>query len=93
MPALGAFGLYWHVSSDDVPVFAVFGALFHSAWIVAISFTGQSILRMPATCHDSGRQYIATVVGLLFCFVWGLLLELLLVKEGCKGGLAVIPCI
>ena len=49
---------------------------------------GQNVLGMPMRCHRAGHQYIATVLGLLFCFVWGLVLELLLIREGSKAS----PC-
>ena len=85
MPALKAFGVFWHIASDDVPVFAGFAAAFHAAWILAITGTGSSVLNMPHRCHQQGYAYIATVLGLLGCFLWGFVLEMLLVHEGSKA--------
>lgn len=85
MPALGVAGVRWHIASDDVPLFAVFGSAFHAMWIAVILLTSQDVLNMPKQCHHEGRQYIATVVGLLFCFTFGFIVEVLLIWEGCKG--------
>ena len=85
MPALLVAGVRWHIGSDDVPLFAIFGSAFHAIWIVVILLTSQGVLNMPNQCHHEGRQYIATVVGLLFCFTFGFVVEILLIWEGCKG--------
>ena len=85
MPALVVAGVRWHIGSDDVPLFATFGSAFHAIWIVVILLTSQGVLNMPNQCHHDGRQYIATVVGLLFCFTFGFIVEILLIWEGCKG--------
>ncbi len=85
MPALAVAGVRWHIASDDVPLFATFGSAFHAIWILVILLTSQSILNMPNQCHHEGRQYIATVTGLLLCFTLGFMVEILLIWEGCKG--------
>lgn len=85
MPALAVAGVRWHIASDDVPLFATFGSVFHAIWILVILLTSQSILNMPNQCHHEGRQYIATVTGLLLCFTLGFMVETLLSWEGCKG--------
>ena len=85
MPALAVAGVRWHIASDDVPLFATFGSAFHAIWILVILLTSQSILNMPNQCHHEGRQYIATVTGLLLCFTLGFMVETLLIWEGCKG--------
>ena len=85
MPALVVAGVRWHIGSDDVPLFATFGSAFHAIWIAVILLTSQGVLNMPNQCHHEGRQYIATVVGLLFCFTFGFIVEVLLIWEGCKG--------
>lgn len=85
MPALVVAGVRWHIASDDVPLFAIFGSAFHAIWIAVILLTSQDVLNMPKQCHHEGRQYIATVVGLLFCFTFGFIVEVLLIWEGCKG--------
>ena len=87
MPALAVAGVRWHIASDDVPLFAAFGSAFHAVWILVILLTSQSILNMPNQCHHEGRQYIATVTGLLLCFTLGFIVEVLLIWEGCKGEL------
>lgn len=56
-----------------------------TAWIVLIAVTGQAIYHMPRECTAAGHQYIATVAGLLVCFVTGLCLECLLIWESCQG--------
>ena len=43
---------------------------------------------MPRECTDAGRLFIATVAGLLVCFVTGFVLECLLIWESCQGALA-----
>ena len=58
-----------------------------AAWIVLIAITGQAIYHMPRECTDAGRLFIATVAGLLICFVTGFVLECLLIWESCQGGL------
>ena len=88
MPALAVAGVRWHIASDDVPLFATFGAIFHAIWIGVILLTSQSILNMPDYCHHAGLQYIITVFGLLLCFASGFLVEILLIWEGCKGQLS-----
>ena len=85
MPALTVARVRWHIASDDVPLFATFGGAFHALWIVVIVLTSQRILHMPTQCHHEGRQYIATVTGLLSCFTLGFVVEVLLTWEGCKG--------
>ena len=85
MPALYVFRQYFHLGSDDVPLFAAFGALFHCAWVVLILISGKDILNMPSQCHKNGRQYIAVVSGLLVAFLTGFVLESLLIYEGCQG--------
>lgn len=85
MPALAVAGVRWHIGSDDVPLFATFGSAFHAIWIAVILLTSRGVLNMPNQCHHEGRQYIATVVGLLFCFTFGFVVEILLIWEGCKG--------
>ncbi|KAL3145874.1 hypothetical protein ABBQ38_015244 [Trebouxia sp. C0009 RCD-2024] len=85
MPALVVANVRWHISSDDVPLFAAFGSTFHAIWILVILLTSQGVLNMPNKCHHEGRQYIATVTGLLFCFTFGFVVEVLLIWEGCKG--------
>ena len=87
MPALTVAGVRWHIASDDVPLFASFGAVFHAIWIGVILLTSQSILNMPDYCHHAGLQYIITVFGLLLCFASGFIVEILLIWEGCKGWL------
>ena len=42
---------------------------------------------MPRECTDAGRLFIATVAGLLVCFVTGFVLECLLIWESCQGAL------
>ncbi|KAK9823352.1 hypothetical protein WJX72_002122 [[Myrmecia] bisecta] len=54
--------------------------------IIVMLITSQSIMHMPDICHHAGRQYIATVTGLLVCFTCGLVLEVLLIIEGSRGG-------
>ena len=85
MPALRTGSYRWHIASDDVPVFAVFGALFHGIWVLLIAITGQDVLAMPRICHHAGTQYIAVVGGLLGAFSLGLVCELVLVWKGCRG--------
>ena len=85
MPALTVAGYKWHIASDDVPLFASFGAVFHAVWVGVILLTSQSILNMPDYCHHAGLQYIITVFGLLLCFASGFITEILLIWEGCKG--------
>eukprot|EP00891_Asterochloris_glomerata_P004386 jgi/Astpho2/4386/Aster-x0628 len=85
MPALKLGWVRWHLGSDDVPIFAAAGALFHAAWIVVILLTNGDFREMPEHCHEKGRQYIATVAGLLFSFTFGFVLEVLLIWSGCQG--------
>ena len=86
MPALRVFGRAFHIASDDVPLFALGGAIFHLFWIVAIAVTARNILDMPDICKgDAGLYYIATVASLLVCFAAGFILELLLMWQGCQG--------
>ncbi|KAK9827307.1 hypothetical protein WJX81_002709 [Elliptochloris bilobata] len=85
MPSLRLYGFTWHIASDDVGFLAIFGAAFHAAWIVLIAITGQAIYHMPRECTDAGRLFIATVAGLLVCFVTGFVLECLLIWESCQG--------
>ena len=86
MPALRVFGRAFHIASDDVPLFALGGAIFHLFWIVAIAITARNILDMPDICKgDAGLFYIATVASLLVCFAAGFILELLLIWQGCQG--------
>lgn len=85
MPALKVFSRFWHLSADDVPLFAAFGALFHCAWVILIFISGKDILNMPQQCHHQGKQYIAVVFGLLLTFLTGFVLETLLIYEGCRG--------
>lgn len=61
-----------------------------AAWIVLIAVTGQAIYHMPRECTSAGHLYIATVAGLLACFVIGFCLECLLIWESCQG--ARWPC-
>lgn len=88
MPALVVAGVRWHIASDDVPLFATFGAVFHLCWIAVIMLTSQAVINMPDYCHHAGLQYIITVFGLLLCFAAGFIVELLMIWEGCKGCLA-----
>ena len=86
MPALRVFGRAFHIASDDVPLFALGGAIFHLFWIIAIAITARNILDMPDVCKgDAGLYYIATVASLLLCFASGFILELLLIWQGCQG--------
>ena len=85
MPALKIFGRAFHTASDDVPAFALGGAIFHAFWIVAIAITSCDVVNMPDVCHHAGFGYMATVALLLVCFTFGFILELLLICEGCKG--------
>lgn len=86
MPALRVFGRAFHIASDDVPLFALGGAIFHLFWIVAIAITARNILDMPDICKgDAGLYYIATVASLLVFFAAGFILELLLMWQGCQG--------
>ena len=61
-----------------------------AAWIVLIAITGQAIYHMPRECTDAGRLFIATVAGLLVCFVTGFVLECLLIWESCQGALVCV---
>ena len=56
-----------------------------AAWIVVILLTNGDFREMPEHCHEKGRQYIATVAGLLFSFTFGFVLEVLLIWSGCQG--------
>lgn len=85
MPALAVVASRWHIASDDVPLFATFGAAFHALWIGVILLTSQSILNMPDYCHHAGQWHIYTVIGLLLAFASGFVIEVLLIWEGCKG--------
>jgi len=60
-------------------------ACWAAAWIVLIAVTGQAIYHMPRECTSAGHLYIATVAGLLACFVIGFCLECLLIWESCQG--------
>jgi len=60
-------------------------ACWAAAWIVLIAVTGQAIYHMPRECTSAGHLYIATVAGLLACFVVGFCLECLLIWESCQG--------
>ncbi len=66
-----------------------------AAWIVLIAVTGQAIYHMPRECTSAGHLYIATVAGLLACFVVGFCLECLLIWESCQGArwalLSILP--
>lgn len=93
MPALTVFGRFWHLASDDVPLFAAFGAVFHCAWVMLIFISGNDILNMPKECHHQGKQYIAVVCGLLLAFLSGFLLEVLLIYEGCQGVIPECTCL
>ena len=85
MPALTLSGRKWHIASDDIPLFAFFGALFYAAWVVLIGIGAGYIWTMPGVCRHPGRQYIAAASGLFILFVLGFILELLLIMEGCRG--------
>lgn len=64
-----------------------------AAWIVLIAITGQAIYHMPRECTDAGRLFIATVAGLLVCFVTGFVLECLLIWESCQGPLICVVAV
>lgn len=86
MPALRAYGKAFHIASDDVPLFALGGAIFHLFWIIAIAITARNILDIPDICKGhEGLYYVATVAFLLVCFATGFVLELLLMWQGCQG--------
>ena len=90
MPALRAYGRAFHIASDDVPLFALGGAIFHLFWIVAIAITARNIINIPDICRGhAGLYYIATVASLLACFATGFILEILLMWQGCQGELLV----
>ena len=91
MPALRAYGRAFHIASDDVPLFALGGAIFHLFWIVAIAITARNIIDIPDICRGhAGLYYIATVASLLACFATGFILEILLMWQGCQGELLVL---
>ena len=52
---------------------------------MVILLTNGDFREMPEHCHEKGRQYIATVAGLLFSFTFGFVLEVLLIWSGCQG--------
>ena len=35
---------------------AVFGAVFHFAWVIVICVSGKDILTLPDQCHHAGKQ-------------------------------------
>ena len=91
MAALRAYGRAFHIASDDVPLFALGGAIFHLFWIVAIAITARNIIDIPDICRGhAGLYYIATVASLLACFATGFILEILLMWQGCQGELLVL---
>ena len=85
MPALKLYGRAFHIASDDVPLWAAFGAVFHACWILLIAVTARDIVHMPKDCHHEGFGYIFTVALLMICFTSGFVLEMLLIYEGCQG--------
>jgi uncharacterized membrane protein YjfL (UPF0719 family) len=85
MPALRLYGRAFHIGSDDIPLLALGGAIFHAAWIVAIAITAQDIVHIPDICHHEGWGYMATVALLLIFFTLGFIIELMLIYEGCQG--------
>ena len=82
MPALVLYGRAFHLASDDVPLWALGGAIFHAFWIMAISICSHDVIKMPSICHHEGFGYMATVALLMICFTSGFVLEMMLIYEG-----------
>lgn len=83
MPALVLFGRQLLIASDDVPLFALPAALFHSAWTIVLVVTLALYQRHPV-CRDEG-DFLPFLAGGAGAFAISSVLEWSLFDIGLKG--------
>ncbi|GLI69192.1 hypothetical protein VaNZ11_013761, partial [Volvox africanus] len=83
MPALVLLGRQLLIASDDVPLFALPAALFHSAWTIVLIVTLALYQRHPL-CRDEG-DYLPFLAGGTGAFTISSALEWSLFKVGLTG--------
>lgn len=83
-----ALGLRWQIASDFIPFLAAWGLLSHCVWflIVGILF----LTSRPATCapvnDTNANLYESVVDGTLAMFAATMLVEIVLIIIGLRGG-------
>jgi hypothetical protein len=88
MPVITALGLRWQIASDFIPFLAAWGLLSHCIWflIVGILF----LTSRPATCapvnDTNANLYESVVDGTLAMFAATMLIEIVLIIIGLRGG-------
>ncbi|KXZ56550.1 hypothetical protein GPECTOR_1g494 [Gonium pectorale] len=83
MPALHLLGRRLLIASDDVPLFALPAALFHSCWALVLLCT-LALYQRHSLCRDEG-DYLPFLGGAAAAFSVSSLLEWSLCREGLKG--------
>ena len=86
MPALRFLGKRWQVSTDVLPLFAVFSAFSYAAWII-YTIVAYFITVDIHGCNDSGvgRNYLATVCLFLTEYVLSMVTAVCIAIIGFRG--------
>ncbi len=84
MPALVLFGRRLLIASDDIPLFALPAALFHTFWTVAL-VTVLLLYSNQPLCTDEG-MYLPFLGGAAGAFALSSAIEWALVAVGLRGG-------
>lgn len=86
MPATRMLGRRWQVSTDILPLFAIFSAAFYVLWIVYIVIAFFVTVDIRG-CNDSGtgRNYLATVCLFLTEYVVSMLTAVCITIIGLRG--------
>lgn len=79
-------GRRWQVSTDVLPLFALFSALFYILWLVYIVVAFFLTVNIHG-CNDSGigRHYIAAVALFFTEYVLSMLVAVVIVVIGLRG--------
>lgn len=86
MPATRMLGRRWQVSTDVLPLFALFSAFFYVLWLVYIIVAYFVTVNVHG-CNDTGlgRYYLATVALFFTEYVVSMIVAVCIAAIGLRG--------
>lgn len=86
MPATYLLGRRWQVSTDVLPIFALFSVLFYMLWLIYIVVAFFLTVNIRG-CNDSGvgRHYIAAVALFFTEYVLSMFVAVCIAVIGLRG--------